>query len=488
MGTIKKIAPSVMCAPLFQLDSCLAEMESCGTDLLHIDIMDGNFVQNFTLGTDFVKQLKSRTKLPLDIHLMITDPEKKLEWFVFGEGDYVSVHYEASSHLNKALGMIRQRGAKAMVAINPATPISALDSVLEDIDAVLVMTVNPGFAGQKLIGSTLNKIRRLRRYLDDAGYSNIEIEVDGNVSFENAKLMSEAGADIFVAGSSSVFSKEASLTENTQKLREMIELEKSVDMSNPLWYKSENRIPVLGHRGIKAKYAENTLRSFEAAIKLGVDLIEFDVNITADGVPVVIHDNSIDRTSDHTGLVRDYTLAQLKSFDFGCKFGPEFAGATIPTLEEVLSLASSYPELLLNVEIKDMTHEAVDKTISMLKRFGLEDRSVIASFDAEIIRYTKKAYPHMRCQGFPGRYMQNFTEDTYDVMFGIGIPIGWKGCTDESIRADVAFAKSKGILAWLFCADTEEDVRRCVEYDCDNITGNDPEVALRVLRQMKLHK
>ena len=259
-------------------------------------------------------------------------------------------------------------------------------------------------------------------------------------------------------------------------------------MEDLLWYKRQNHIPVLGHRGIKAKYPENTLISFAAAIDLGVDLIEFDVNITKDGVPVVIHDNTINRTSDHEGLTRDYTRQELKSFDFGCKFGAQFVGTPIPTLEEVLTLAEKSDTLLLNVEIKDMTHEAVDKTVNMLHRFGLEDRSVIACFDAEIIRYTKKAYSHMRCQGFPGRYMKNFTEDTYDCMFGMGIPIGWKDCTDESIQKDVVFAKSRGILAWLFCADTEEEVRRCVQYDCDNITGNDPEVALRVLREMRLHR
>ena len=258
-------------------------------------------------------------------------------------------------------------------------------------------------------------------------------------------------------------------------------------MACTLWYKSENRIPVLGHRGIRAKYPENTLISFEKAIQLGVDLIEFDVNITADGVPVVIHDCTIDRTSDHSGAVREYTLEQLKSFDFGCKFGEEFVGTQIPTLEEVLTLAAKEQSLLLNVEIKDMTEEAVDKTIEMLHQFSLEDRSVIACFDAEILRYTKKAHPHMRCQGFPGRHMKNFTEDTYDVMFGMGIPISWKDCTEETIRADVAFARSRGILAWLFCADTELDVRKCVEFDCDNITGNDPAVALKVLRELNLH-
>ena len=218
----KKIAPSIMCAPMLSVDGCLRQLEQCGADLIHIDIMDGSFVPNYTLGTNFVKEMKSKTSVPLDIHLMIEDPEKKLDWFTFGEGDYVSVHYEASRHLNKALGIIRARGAKAMVAINPATPIYALESVLDDIDAVLVMTVNPGFAGQMLIESTLKKISRLRRYLDEGGYSHVEIEVDGNVSFENAKRMSQAGADIFVAGSSSVFEKSAPLEQNMQALRNAI--------------------------------------------------------------------------------------------------------------------------------------------------------------------------------------------------------------------------------------------------------------------------
>ena len=258
-------------------------------------------------------------------------------------------------------------------------------------------------------------------------------------------------------------------------------------MKNNLWYALDNHIPVLGHRGIFSKYPENTLISFEAAIKLGVDLIEFDINVTADGELVVIHDSDISRTSDHEGFTRDYTLEQLKSFDFGSYFDSKFIGTTIPTLREVLTLVSKSPDLLINVEIKDMSHEAVDKTIAMVREFGLSDRCVIACFDAEIIRYTKKTYPEIRTQGFPGRYMVNFTEETYDCMFGMGIPIGWEGCSDETIRADVESAKSRGILAWLFCADTEEKVRKCVEFGCDNITGNNPEVALNTLRKMGLH-
>lgn len=151
----KKIAPSIMCAPFFELNKCIEEFENNDIELIHIDIMDGDFVPNYTLGTDFIKALKNKTKIPLDIHLMINNPESKLDWFEFGKNDYVSIHYESTHHLHKAITAIKLKGAKAMVAINPATPINVLESVLDDIDGVLVMTVNPGFAGQKLVASTL---------------------------------------------------------------------------------------------------------------------------------------------------------------------------------------------------------------------------------------------------------------------------------------------------------------------------------------------
>ena len=177
---------------------------------------------NFQLGTDFIKKLKGATKIPLDIHMMVKNPENKLDWIPFEEGDYVSVHYEACTHLQRALSMIRARGGKPMLALNPGTPLSVIEEVLPDLDAILVMTVNPGFAGQKLIPSTLDKIKRLRSYLDGKGYGHIEIECDGNVSFENAKKMREAGANIFVAGTSSIYAKTGSFEENIQKLREAI--------------------------------------------------------------------------------------------------------------------------------------------------------------------------------------------------------------------------------------------------------------------------
>lgn len=219
----KAISVSVMCADPFSLNTTIREFENSGVEWLHIDVMDGHFVPNFTLGTDYIKAMKRDTTIPLDIHLMVENPETVLDWFEFGEKDIVSVHYESTRHLQKVLSAIKARGAKAFVALNPATPLSVLECVMDDIDGVLIMTVNPGFAGQKLIPSTLVKIRELRDYLDIAGYEHIDIEVDGNVSFENARKMSDAGADIFVAGTSSVFNKNWSLSDGVRKLRKSIE-------------------------------------------------------------------------------------------------------------------------------------------------------------------------------------------------------------------------------------------------------------------------
>ncbi len=217
------ISPSLMCADFLKLGDELKKLEAAGIEYLHIDIMDGEFVPNFQLGTDFIKKLKAATTIPLDVHMMVKNSENKLDWIPFGEGDYVSVHYEACTHLQRALSMIRARGGKPMVALNPGTPLSVLEEILPDVDAILIMTVNPGFAGQKLIPSTLDKIRKLRKYLDENGYGHVEIECDGNVSFENAKKMRDAGANIFVAGTSSIYAKEGSFEENIEKLREAIQ-------------------------------------------------------------------------------------------------------------------------------------------------------------------------------------------------------------------------------------------------------------------------
>lgn len=213
----------MMCADIFALGETLKTFEKNGVSYLHIDIMDGEFVPNFTLGTDYCRLMKKATSIPLDIHLMINDPEKKLSWFDFGEGDIVSVHFESTKHPYLALQMIRERGAKAFLAINPGTAASVILPMLSVMDGVLVMTVNPGFAGQKLAESTLSKISEVRALAEAAGKTDLLIETDGNVSFENAIRMSRAGADIFVAGTSAVFRKDMTLEEGLKKLQTCVE-------------------------------------------------------------------------------------------------------------------------------------------------------------------------------------------------------------------------------------------------------------------------
>ncbi|WP_010261819.1 ribulose-phosphate 3-epimerase [Treponema primitia] len=200
-----KLSPSMMCADLFYLRDTIDIFETNHIPYLHIDVMDGSFVPNLMLGTDMTRQIRRGSSIPLDIHLMIENPGEKLEWFLPQGGEYVSVHVETTRHLQRVLHKIRTLGAKPMVALNPATPLMTIEDVLPDVDAVLLMTVNPGFAGQKLIPQTLDKIKRLRTLLDDRGFAEVEIEVDGNVTLENALKMRSAGANIFVAGTSLLF-------------------------------------------------------------------------------------------------------------------------------------------------------------------------------------------------------------------------------------------------------------------------------------------
>lgn len=218
----RMISPSLMCADFMNLGDELKKLEKGSIEYLHVDIMDGVYVPNYTLGTDFVKRLHAATDIPLDLHLMIDEPTAKLDWFELREGDYVSVHYESCTHIQRALNLIRERGAKPMLALNPGTPLTALEELMPYIDGVLIMTVNPGFSGQKLVTSTLGKITRCREMLDRNGFTGVDIECDGNVSFENAKLMKDAGANIFVAGTSSIYSKADTLENNLAKLRAAI--------------------------------------------------------------------------------------------------------------------------------------------------------------------------------------------------------------------------------------------------------------------------
>ena len=217
------ISPSLMCVDLMNVERDIKVLEDAGVDYLHIDIMDNHFVPNITLSTDFINDLRAVTTIPLDIHLMMEKPELSFERFKgCTKEDILSIHYESTIHIQRALGMLKEMGVKTGLALNPGTPLGVLEDLLPDLDVVLIMTVNPGFAGQKLIPATLDKIRRLRKMLDDKGYGDILIEVDGNVSFENAAKMHEAGANIYIAGSSSVFSGEGSLLENTARMRSII--------------------------------------------------------------------------------------------------------------------------------------------------------------------------------------------------------------------------------------------------------------------------
>ena len=219
----KRISPSMMCADIFSLRETLEAFVKNQISYLHLDIMDGDFVPNFTLGTDYCRLMKEHSEIPLDLHLMIQNPERKLSWFTFGENDIVSVHFESTKHPYLALQMIRERGAKAFLAINPGTAASVILPMLSVMDGVLVMTVNPGFACQKLAESTLSKISEVRALAEAAGKTDLLIETDGNVSFENAIRMSRAGADIFVAGTSAVFRKDMTLEEGLKKLQTSVE-------------------------------------------------------------------------------------------------------------------------------------------------------------------------------------------------------------------------------------------------------------------------
>ena len=196
-----EIAPSILAANFAKLGDDVRIVEEAGADVIHVDIMDGHFVPNISLGIPVLACLRKATRLPLDVHLMIEQPELYIEEFIRAGGSRILVHQEATVHLDRALAMIRELGAEAGAAINPATPVSMLSEVLDKVDTVLVMTVNPGFGGQKFIPNTYEKIRQLNQMR--ARYNaSFRIEVDGGVEPENTAALAQAGANTFVAGTS----------------------------------------------------------------------------------------------------------------------------------------------------------------------------------------------------------------------------------------------------------------------------------------------
>lgn len=194
------IAPSLLSADFTRLGEEIEAIELAGADMLHLDIMDGHFVPNITFGSMIVKQIQKITRLPLDVHLMISDPEKYADSFIDAGADILTVHAEATNHLHRMLTHISSRGVKAGVSLNPGTPICMLDEVAPYLDLVLVMTVNPGFGGQKFIPEGESKVRRIKKMLNDIDSAAI-IQVDGGVNKETAPLLWRAGADVLVAGS-----------------------------------------------------------------------------------------------------------------------------------------------------------------------------------------------------------------------------------------------------------------------------------------------
>ncbi len=219
-----KISASMMCSDLVDLRETIGIFEEANIEYLHIDMMDGNFVPNFGLGVDYIRGLRKLTNIPLDLHLMIKDPEYKLQWIGIKETDIVSIHYESSFQVQRVLDWLQPYKCKRFLAINPATPINALEEVLDYIDGINLLMVNPGFAGQKIVPSTIDKARRVVDFLQIKGRDNIEIEVDGNITFENASMLREIGANIFVAGTSSIFKGELEIySQNIKELRNCIE-------------------------------------------------------------------------------------------------------------------------------------------------------------------------------------------------------------------------------------------------------------------------
>ena len=210
-----KISPSILSADFSILGDEIKSLEQAGADLIHIDVMDGHFVPNITMGPPIIRMIRKCTKLPFDVHLMISPVEKYIKAFADAGSDIITIHPEATDNLKRAVGTIKSLGKKAGVSLNPKTPISALMDVINDIDLILIMSVNPGFAGQSFMSEVLPKVTELRKMINDKKLK-IDIQIDGGINFETAPLAVKAGANILVSGTT-IFS--GSLKDNIQKLR-----------------------------------------------------------------------------------------------------------------------------------------------------------------------------------------------------------------------------------------------------------------------------
>lgn len=215
----KKLSASLMCADLMNLSDSVKELEKANIDYIHLDIMDGSFVPNITLGFDIVNAVKALTDIPLDVHMMVNEPSRFIDRMNLDENDILCVHYESEIHIHRTLSRIREKGCKTGLALNPQTPLDSMKYLGEYIDMALIMTVSPGFSGQKLFEAAERKTKDARSLLDEWGFGHIPIEVDGNISVENGKKLSGCGADIFVLGTSSLFVKDKSLKQAADDFR-----------------------------------------------------------------------------------------------------------------------------------------------------------------------------------------------------------------------------------------------------------------------------
>lgn len=218
-----KISASMMCSNLVDLKKTIDIFEKEGIEYLHIDMMDGEFVPNFGLGVDYIRSLRELTSIPLDLHLMINNPEYKLDWIGIHSNDIVSIHYESTTQVQRVIDRVKKYGCQCFLAINPATPLYVLEEVMDYIDGINLLMVNPGYAGQNMVSSTMNKARKLHTFLQENNYGHIVIEVDGNISPIKAQELKKYGASIYVAGTTALFKGNVDdFSDNIKELREVI--------------------------------------------------------------------------------------------------------------------------------------------------------------------------------------------------------------------------------------------------------------------------